>query len=268
MSDNLSEQEISTKEFLEKVEEAARNGAMQGSKGGGRKISIFEMLKTAILLVVIGALVMMFLRIQNFTGSLKSLVDREVPVEDRDLTLENHGILGYTAADFQDAILGDSEQLKKLEVYTINISDAATLVDTGLANIKAFTKTQLITYKGTATYTVDLGELSRDDITLDESEMTVRIKIPHAVLEPINIDENDIGFGEIERGALGFGKISATPEEMAEVQSMARDKMEEKLDEQKAAEEADRFAKMSVWEIYQPIINAVTTGYSLAVEFE
>ena len=31
---------------------------------------------------------------------------------------------------------------------------------------------------------------------------------------------------------------------------------------------ADRFAKMSVWEIYQPIIDKVTTGYSLEVEFE
>lgn len=269
MSDNIGEHEINTKEFLEKVEEAARNGAMQGSKGrGGRRFSLYDMLRTGILLVMIGAFVMMFLKIQSFTGSLKSLVQRDAPVEDRDLTLENHGILGYTAADFQDAILGDSEQLKKLEVYTINVSDVAELINTGIGNIAAFSKKQLITYKGTATYTVDLGELSRDDITLDESEMTVRIEIPHAVLEPINIDENDIEFGEIERGALGFGKITATPEEMAEVQSMARDKMMEKLEEQKAIEEADRFAKMSVWEIYQPIINAVTTGYSLEVEFD
>jgi hypothetical protein len=269
MSDNIGEHEINTKEFLEKVEEAARNGAMQGSKGrGGRRFSLYDILKTGILLVMIGAFVMMFLKIQSFTGSLKSLVQRDAPVEDRDLTLENHGILGYTAADFQDAILGDSEQLKKLEVYTINVSDVAELINTGIGNIEAFSKKQLITYKGTATYTVDLGELSRDDITLDESEMTVRIKIPHAVREPINIDENDIEFGEIERGALGFGKITATPEEMAEVQSMARDKMMEKLEEQKTAEEADRFAKMSVWEIYQPIINAVTSGYSLEVEFD
>ena len=269
MSDNIGEREINTKEFLEKVEEAARNGAMQGSKGrGGRRFSLYDMLRTGILLVMIGAFVMMFLKIQSFTGSLKSLVQRDAPVEDRDLTLENHGILGYTAADFQDAILGDSEQLKKLEVYTINVSDVAELINTGIGNIEAFSKKQLITYKGTATYTVDLGELSRDDITLDESEMTVRIRIPHAVLEPINIDENDIEFGDVERGLLGVGKMTMKPEDMAKVQSEARDKMMEKLEEQKTAEEADRFAKMSVWEIYQPIINAVTTGYSLEVEFD
>ena len=44
--------------------------------------------------------------------------------------------------------------------------------------------------------------------------------------------------------------------------------MQEKLDEENVIEEADRFAKMSVWEIYQPIIDKVTTGYSLEVEFK
>ena len=127
--------------------------------------------------------------------------------------------------------------------------------------------TQLLTYKGTATYTVDLGKLTRDDISLDEEKMTVYIKIPHAVLEPININENDIEFGEVDRGLLGVGKMSVAPEDMEKVQSEAREKMMEKLEAQKTIEEADRFAKMSVWEIYQSIINAVTTGYSLEIEF-
>ena len=47
--------------------------------------------------------------------------------------MDNHGILGYTAADFQDAILGKSEQQKILEVYNIIVSDAVQLTDTGLA---------------------------------------------------------------------------------------------------------------------------------------
>lgn len=59
-----------------------------------------------------------------------------------------------------------------------------------------------------------------------------------------------------------------TTEEIQEVQSEARNKMQEKLDEENVIAEADRFAKMSVWEIYQPIIDKVTTGYSLEVEFE
>ncbi len=267
-TETVTENEIKTEEFLAKVEEAARNGAMQGSKGRGRRFSLYEMLKTLVLIAAIAVFVMMALKIRDFSGALKGLVDREKPVEERDLTLDNQGVLGYTAADFQEAILGDSEQLKKLEVYTINVSDAVQLIDTGLANLKIFTKTQLLTYKGTATYTVDLGKLSRDDISLDEAEMTVHIKIPHAVLEPININEEDIEFGDVERGLLGVGKIEMDAESLAKIQSEARNKMMEKLEEQRSAAEADRFARMSVWEIYQPIIDAVTTGYSLEVEFE
>ena len=231
-------------------------------------MSPLELLKTLILIALIIGVGWTAYRFNNFTGNLKDIVSRDVPVEERDLTLENHGILGYTAADFQEAILGDSEQLKKLEVFETEVSDAVQLTNTGLANLKVFTKTQLLTYKGTATYTVDLGELSKDDITLDEEKMTVHIKIPDAELEPININENDIEFGDVERGLLGIGKMSMTPEQQQEVQSEARNKMMEKLEADNTAEEAERFAKLSVWEIYQPIINQVTSGYSLEVETE
>ena len=271
MSDNdkvtVPKSDISTKEFLTKVEEAARNGAIKGSKGR-RGIRLFELLKTLIFLAMFVAIGLMFIKFQNLSGSIRGIIDRDIPIEGRDLTLENNGVLGYIAADFQDAILGDSQQLKKLEVYSTDISGAATLVDTGLANLKVFTKTQLINYKGTVTYTVNLGELSKDDITLDEDAMKVHLRIPHAVQEEININENDIEVGDVERGLLGIGEINMTTEEIQEVQSEARNKMQEKLDEENVIAEADRFAKMSVWEIYQPIIDKVTTGYSLEVEFE
>ena len=266
-NEKLTDANIRTEEFLAKVEEAAREGAKQGSKGA-RGRSPFEMLKTIILIALIIGVGWMVYRFQSFTGDLKDIVSRDAPVEDRDLTLENHGVLGYTAADFQDAILGDSKQLKKLEVFTTDISGAATLVDTGLGNLKVFTKSQLLTYKGTVTYTVDLGELEKDDITLDEEAMTVHVKIPHAVQGEININENEIEVGDVDRGLLGIGEISMTPEENQKVQSEARNKMQETLDEEDVISEADRFAKMSVWEIYQPIIDKVTTGYSLKVEFE
>lgn len=267
-NERLTDANISTNEFLAKVEDAAREGAKQGSKGARRGFSPFEALRTLILIAVIIGVAWIAYRFQSFTGDLKEIVSRDVPVEDRDLTLENNGILGYTAADFQNAILGDSQQLKKLEVFTQDVSEAVQLTKTGLANLKVFSKTQLLTYKGTATYTVDLGELSKDDITLDEEELTVHIKIPSPVLEPININEDDIEFGDVDRGLLGIGKMSMTPEESKEVVSEARNKMMEKLEEEKTAEEAERFAKLSVWEIYQPIINTVTKGYSLEIEIK
>ena len=139
MSDNdkvtVPKSDISTKEFLTKVEEAARNGAIKGSKGR-RGIRLFELLKTLIFLAMFVAIGLMFIKFQNLSGSIRGIIDRDIPIEGRDLTLENNGVLGYIAADFQDAILGDSKQLKKLEVFTTDISGAATLIDTGLGNLK------------------------------------------------------------------------------------------------------------------------------------
>ena len=54
----------------------------------------------------------------------------------------------------------------------------------------------------------------------------------------ININEDDIEFGDVERGILGFGKMTMTPEDQAKIQAEARNKMTEKLEEQKSAEEA------------------------------
>jgi hypothetical protein len=133
MSDNdkvtVPKSDISTKEFLTKVEEAARNGAIKGSKGR-RGIRLFELLKTLIFLAMFVAIGLMFIKFQNLSGSVRGIIDRDIPIEGRDLTLENNGVLGYIAADFQDAILGESDQRKTLVVYTINVSDAVQLTDT------------------------------------------------------------------------------------------------------------------------------------------
>ena len=106
------------------------------------------------------------------------------------------------------------------------------------------------------------------DVVEDEDELTVHIAIPGPELEPININEEDIEFGDVDRGLLGIGKMSMTPEESQEVVAEARNKMTEKLEEENTAEEAERFAKLSAWEIYQPIINTVTKGYSLEIDIK
>ena len=102
---------------------------------------------------------------------------------------------------------------------------------------------------------------------LDEENKKLIMYIPHTVLETINVPSDQIEFGDTERGFLAFGDIKLTQEESAKVQTEARTKMEEKLTEEKTSEEADRFAKMSVWELYQPIISNMDPEYQLEIEF-
>ena len=58
-----------------------------------------------------------------------------------------------------------------------------------------------------------------------------------------------------------------TVEQATKVQAGAREKMQQKLEEQKVQETADRFAKLAVWELYSPIIKGVAKDYSLEVVF-
>ena len=96
----------------------------------------------------------------------------------------------------------------------------------------------------------------------------ITLKIPHAVQEEINIPEDEIQFGDTTKGLLAFGDIKMTVEQATKVQAGAREKMQQKLEEQKVQETADRFAKLAVWELYSPIIKSVAKDYSLEVVFK
>ena len=262
------DRDFNENEFLEKVKQAAEEGAKQGTKGSfGSDLVKVLLLKVMLPVLIIIAVMMLILPRMSLEDKIKGLIEVEAPVENHDMTLENTGILGYTVADFQDAILGDSSKLKELEVLSYKVADAVVITDTGLLNLKVFTKTQLITYHGTAVYSIDLSKINKDSIKMNEENKVITLAIPHATLKPINIQASDIEFGDTEKGLLAFGEVKLSPEDQAKIQIEAQNKMEEKLIEEKIVDEADRFGKMAVWEIYQPIITNVSPEYSLEIIF-
>ena len=258
--------EIKDEELLERIEKAAKDGARKGSKSGGIISKLISL--AVVLLIVCGGVYYIRYSFQKGWSDFKEQFTFESEANSHDMVLEDEGFLGYTAADFADAVLGDTKQLKKMEVYEAEIADVVTLTDTGLANLKIFSKTQLITYNGIATYTVDLSKLTEDDFKLDEEEKTLTVYIPHAKRETINIPSDKMEFGDTEKGWLAFGDISMTAAQLSEVETEARSRMEDKLEELNESENADKFAKMTVWELYQPLVSNVSAEYKLEVDFK
>ena len=246
--------------------------ALKKAERKGRRKGWFARIRSFIVGILVGMLILTaftaYMHGLAVKDAFKALFTTETAVEDHGLTLINHRIFGYKVADFADAILGDEEQLKKLEVYSREVSDVATLTQAGLFKIKAFSKYQVITYNGKAIYTVDLSGLSADDITLDEETKTVTMKVPAPVLEPINIPSESIQFGEVEKQAFAFGDIKLTPEQQAEVETQAKERMLKKLEEENVIEDAKKAAEHSIWEIFQPMISNLSSKYSLKVEFK
>lgn len=257
-----SNKDLENKEaILNEVRKAAREGAWSG-----KAISLMlSILPVAIVIILLVVFVMP--KIDSMNQKLASINTFESGASQHDLVLEDNGIFGYTAADFADAILGDSTKLKKLEVFSQEVSDVSTITNAGFLNWGVFSKNQLITYNGTAVYTVDLSTIKKNDILFDEESKIITLRIPHAVQEEINIPEDQIKFGDTTRGLLAFGDVKMTAEQAAQIQGDARKKMEEKLDEDKIIKTADRFAILAVWELYSPIVKGVAKDYSLEVEF-
>ena len=66
--------------------------------------------------------------------------------------------------------------------------------------------------------------------------------------------------------AVNFIKL--TPEQQAEVETAAKEKMIQKLEEENTIEDAKRAAEHSIWEIFQPVISNLSSRYALKVEFK
>ena len=247
--------------------------ALRQAEKKGRRKGWWARIRTFFIGILCGMLILTlftaYMHGLAVRDTFRALFTTETAVEDHDLTLINHRIFGYKTADFADAILGDEEQLKKLEVYSREVSDVATLTQAGLFKIKAFSKYQYITYNGKAVYTVDLSGLTADDITLDEETKVVTMKVPAPQLEPINIPSEDIQFGDVQKETVfAFGDIKLTPEQQAEVETAAKEKMNEKLEEENVIENARLVAEHSIWEIFQPMISNLSSKYTLKVEFK
>lgn len=187
------------------------------------------------------------------------------PVEDHQETFENHGIFGYKAADFQDVVLGRSKQEEKLIVENQEASIPTTITDAGLFNLNITTKVQNITLYGTGEYTIDLSEVSDADVTLNEDTFTVTIAVPYPELNSVFFDSEKTVIGDTERGWLAFGSIKLDAEETKKFETDAQNRLKEELSKQPHFDEAVRFAKLSAYEVYQPVVSAVSPAYKVEI---
>jgi len=262
----MNDREEFEKELIKQVKLAAEKGAQKGSSRVHFKWTLISL--AIIICLLIGSFLYISIELKNLKGDAKDQFSIGKDAASHDLVLKDNGVFGFTVADFSPAILEQCSKEMKLEVYKVTISDVKTITKEGLGKIKLFKKSQAITYKGTAIYTVDLSKIGEDDITVDNENMKVILKVPHAARGDINIPKEDIEYNDPEKGWLAIGDIKLTEEEHNKLELEVKEKMEKKLDEDKVDDEADRFLKLSVWEIYQPIITSVSKDYSLEVEFD
>ena len=241
----------------ESVERAFRK---YGRTGRGPRITFSGVLSVFLLLVIAAGGVYWYKH--------NKASEPVTPVENHDLTLENNGIFGFTAADFQEPILGEATRQRLLIVEEQEVYVNTTITETGFLNWGVFNKQQPLTIHGTGEYTVDLAEIEPSDIVLNEDTYELTISIPHAELHNVDFDPGKTEVGDAQNGWLAFGDIKLTAEQQKEFEVRAKEELTTKLSEDKCYEEADRFAKLSTYETYQAIVKTVSPAYKVVIQFK
>ena len=172
--------------------------------------------------------------------------------------------------DFSEVIIGKHEETRKLIVSTQEATVSTELTDSLIQKLDFdfLKKTQKVSYTGTGYFVVDLDKLTKDNIIEDKENKTITIKIDHARLETIEIDPDKVIIDEVKESLLAKGDIELTVKDYNHIEQELRNKLEQKFNTAENGQNADTAALQMVKEIYEPIIKAINSAYTLYVEFQ
>lgn len=252
-------------ELRDIIEQSIDSSIDRAFKEHSRSQHFVSLLPKLISILLILALIAgVALHFYSYAQANKSVA----PIDGHDLTLDNRGIFGFTVADFEEPILGNATRQKLLIVEEQDIYDNTTITDTGLFNLGIFNKQQALTIHGTGQYTIDLTQITKEDISLNEQTYELTIHIPHTELHQVAFDPSKTEVGDTKNGWLAFGEIKLSSEQQKTFESNAVELLKEKLNEADRFDEADRFAKLSAYETFQPLVKAVSPAYKVIIEFK
>lgn len=172
-----------------------------------------------------------------------------------------------TIVDFYEPIIEQFNKESQLVVSSADASMEMNLKQTGVFDIKALNKSQKIKYKGTGRFYIDMSEMSRDDVVVDNENKVVTITIPHSKMLPIDIDPNRFESEDAKKGLLAFGDLKFTPKEYNDLQTEVKAQIEKKVDTKENRVKADENAMEEMVKIYEPIVQALDSEYTVSIQF-
>ena len=172
--------------------------------------------------------------------------------------------------DFSEVIIGSENESRKLIVYEQEATVSTQLTDSLIKKLDLdwLKKTQKVSYTGKGYFVVDLDKLTQNDVVEDKSKKQITVKIEHAYLEAIKINPEDIIIDEVKESFLAKGDIKLSVEDYNTIERELKTKSEEKFNSAINGQKADDIALKMVKEVYEPIVKAIDSGYSLRVEFK
>ena len=172
--------------------------------------------------------------------------------------------------NFTDVILSHQNERRKLIVSTQTGTVSTKLTDRIIKELDfdILKKTQNVSYTGTGYFVVDLDQLTAANIIEDKTSKTITLRIGHVYLQAIEIDPDDIIIDEVKESLLARGDIKLTVADYRTIEQELRSRLENSFNTDSSRRAADQTALRIVKDIYEPIVKAIDSRYSVIVEFK
>ena len=200
----------------------------------------------------------------EFVDNVAKEIEQEM--EENQIVISKKGVR-RTVADFKDPIILAHGKDARLIVYTAELSEVVSMADEGWGGFKWNSTYQEAKYFGQAEYTVDLSQLSEGDFIVNNEQKILTVRIPYAVLSPINILNDKTQFKDTEKGWLGPKEVKMTSEELNKIMVEVEEKMKAQLIDENIMAKANEEAKTVVTELLTTTIQAVDPEFTVIVVF-
>ena len=170
-----------------------------------------------------------------------------------------------TVADFKEPIILTHGQESRLIVHTAHLSETISIASEGLGGWEWTSTYQDVVYEGVAQYTVDLSKLTEQDFSVNNELKTLTVRIPYAVLDPINIPADQIKFRDVQKGWAAPKDIKMTAQESAQLMMQVNDKMKAKLIDENIIAQANADAKTVVADLLSATVHSIDPDFTVVV---
>ena len=232
-----------------------------------RKFSV--PMRLSALLLLFALIIVSILVIRRFPGKESQFSDAVAGQIAQEMT-ENRIVLSAkngrrTVVDFKDPILLAHGKDSRLIVHTAHLSETISIANEGLGGWAWTSAYQDIVFEADAQYTVDLSHLSEADFVVNNELKTLTVRIPYAVLSPINIPADQIKFRDVVKGWAAPKDIKLTAEENAQLTIQVNDKMKAKLIDKNVIAAANENAKTVVADLLSVTVQSVDPEFTVVV---
>ena len=226
-------------------------------------------MRLTVLILLFALIITSILLIRRFSGKESQFSDAVAGQIAQEMT-ENRIVLSAkngrrTVVDFKDPILLAHGKDSRLIVHTAHLSETISIANEGLGGWAWTSAYQDIVFEGDAQYTVDLSHLSEADFAVNNELKTLTVRIPYAVLSPINIPADQIKFRDVVKGWAAPKDIKLTAEENAQLTIQVNEKMKAKLIDENIIADANENAKTVVADLLSVTVQSIDPEFIVVV---